>query len=199
MKRLVDVLAALVLLIAAAPLLLAAGATVFIASGRPVLFGHRRIGLNGVPFRCWKLRTMQVDAEHVLSTVPRLHELYVANGYKLPHAADPRLTRVGRVLRRTYIDELPQLVNVLNGTMSLIGPRPIVEQELSNYGEHGAELLRVRPGIIGEWTSRGRERPPYPERADLELDYIREHSLRRDVRILLRSVPVVLLGQTEDA
>ena len=199
MKRALDVIAALLLLIPAAPLLLVAGIAVIVTSGSPVLFGHRRIGRNGVPFRCWKLRTMQVDAEHVLTTVPRLHELYVANGYKLPHAADPRLTRIGRVLRRTYVDELPQLLNVLNGTMSLIGPRPIVEQELSNYGEHGAELLRVRPGIIGEWTSRGRERPPYPERAHVELDYIRQRSLRRDVRILLRAVPVILLGQTEDA
>jgi exopolysaccharide production protein ExoY len=198
-KRLLDVVAALLLLILAAPLLVGAAVGVFITSGRPVLFGHRRIGRNGVPFRCWKLRTMQTDAEHVLSTVPSLQELYVANGYKLPHAADPRLTSFGRVLRRTYVDELPQLVNVLNGTMSLIGPRPIVEQELSNYGEDGAELLRVRPGIIGEWTSRGRERPPYPERARLELTYIRERSLSRDVRILLRTVPVVLLGQTEDA
>lgn len=199
MKRPLDVVAATVLLVIAAPLLVVAGAAVLILCGRPVLFGHRRIGRRGVPFRCWKLRTMQVDAEEVLVTTPQLHERYVANGYKLPHTADPRLTRIGSFLRRTHIDELPQLVNVLNGTMSLVGPRPIVEDELRNYGERGAELLRVRPGITGEWTSRGRRRPPYPERADLELAYIREHSLRNDARILMRTLPVILHGQTEDA
>lgn len=199
MKRMLDVVLAAVLLVLALPLLLITASAVLITSGWPVLFGHRRIGRGGVPFRCWKLRTMQVDAEHVLSTRPHLREQYVANGYKLPHAVDPRLTRVGRFLRRTYLDELPQLVNVLNGTMSLVGPRPIVEDELRNYGERGSELLCVRPGIIGEWTSRGRARPPYPERADLELAYIREHSLRNDARILIRAVPVILLGQTEDA
>jgi exopolysaccharide production protein ExoY len=197
-KRVLDVPAALLLLALAAPLLLLAAAAVLVTSGRPVLFGHRRLGRHGTPFRCWKLRTMQIDAEQVLSTSPGLREQYVANGYKLPHAADPRLTRVGGFLRRTHIDELPQLVNVLNGTMSLVGPRPVVADELRNYGEYGAELLRVRPGIIGEWTSRGRARPPYPERAALELAYIRERSLTRDAHLLLRAVPVILRGQTED-
>lgn len=199
MKRALDVTAALLLLVLAAPLLLTGAVAVLITSGSPVLFGHRRLGRHGVPFRCWKLRTMQTDAELVLSTVPQLREQYVANGYKLPVAEDPRVTPLGRFLRRTHLDELPQLLNVLNGTMSLVGPRPVVEDELFNYGERGAELLRVRPGIIGEWTSRGRERPPYPERADVELTYVGRHSLRRDLGILLRSVPVILHGQAEDA
>lgn len=199
MKRGLDIVAAALLLVIAAPLLLAGAIAVLVTSGRPVLFGHRRLGRNGVPFRCWKLRTMQVDAEVVLVAVPQLHAQYVANGYKLPVAADPRVTPLGAFLRRTYLDELPQLVNVLNGTMSLVGPRPVVEEELRNYGEHGAELLRVRPGIVGEWTSRGRARPPYPERARVELAYIHDASLRNDLRILVRALPVILLGQTEDA
>jgi len=199
MRRTAEVVMALMALLLAAPLLAASAAAVLVTSGRPVFFGHRRIGRYGVPFRCWKLRTMQVDAEVVLRAVPELREQYVANGYKLPHTADPRLTPIGRALRRTHLDELPQLLNVLNGTMALVGPRPVVEEELSCYGDRGAELLRVRPGIIGEWTSRGRSRPPYPERADLELAYIRQRSLRHDLRIVWRTLPVLLDGQAEDA
>jgi exopolysaccharide production protein ExoY len=198
-RRAVDIAAALLLLVMCAPILLAGMIAVWIGSGRPVLFGHIRLGRNGRPFRCWKLRTMHPDAERALDDVPGLRARYVANGYKLPLRSDPRVTSVGRILRRTYIDELPQLFNVLGGTMSLIGPRPIVPSELSNYGRYGQELLRERPGIIGAWTSRGRARPPYPERARLELDYIRNRTLRRDLAILLRAFPVILRGQPEDA
>jgi exopolysaccharide production protein ExoY len=199
MKRAVDVVAALVLLVITAPLLAWAVAAVLVTSGRPVFFGHRRVGRYGVPFRCWKLRTMQPDAERVLHDAPMLRSRYVTNGYKLPLAEDPRVTRAGAFLRRTYLDELPQLFNVLNGTMSLVGPRPIVDEEVDNYGSSAAELLAARPGIFGAWAAEGRARPPYPERVHIELDYVRRPSLLRDLSILARSVPVVLLGQAPDA
>jgi serine/threonine-protein kinase len=111
--------------------------------------------------------------------------------------SDPRVTTVGRWLRRSYLDELPQLFNVLNGTMSLIGPRPIVPDELVHYGAAADELLHARPGMVGAWTSCGLRRPDYPERAQLELDYIRNRSPRRDLVILARTIPVVLRGQAE--
>lgn len=195
LHRLADLCGALMLLVFALPLLTVGALAVLIGSGRPVLFGHTRLGLGGKPFRCWKLRTMEVGAEARLEREPALKERYVGNGYKLPTDADPRVTPVGRWLRRSYLDEIPQLFNVLGGTMSLVGPRPIVREELDWYGADADELLSGKPGIFGEWASRGRRRPDYPERARLELDYIRYRTLWRDLRILTRSIPVVLRGQ----
>jgi lipopolysaccharide/colanic/teichoic acid biosynthesis glycosyltransferase len=194
-RRAADLIGATLLLVLALPLLMAGALAVLIGSGRPIFFGHRRIGKDGREFRCWKLRTMTAGAELWLAADPRLRERHASNGFKLPLRDDPRITRVGRWLRRTHIDELPQLANVLGGTMSLVGPRPIVERELAHYGEAAQELLSTRPGIFGAWTCRGRERPSYPERARLELAYVRTRTVRGDLAILLRSVPVVLRGQ----
>ena len=194
-RRVADLVGAVFLLLLTLPILLAGSVAVLIGSGRPVFFGHARVGRDGRPFRCWKLRTMTHGAEIWLAADERLRERHTSNGFKLPLHDDPRITRVGRWLRRTHVDELPQLLNVLGGSMSLVGPRPVVERELSHYGDAAAELLSTRPGIFGAWTSRGRRRPPYPERARLELAYIRTRSLRGDLGILLRSIPVVLHGQ----
>lgn len=141
---------------------------------------------------------MEVDAEDRLRDETDLKRDYLAGGFKLPTEQDPRVTRVGRLLRRTYLDELPQLFNVLAGSMSLIGPRPIISEELALYGEHADELLSVNPGIFGAWTSLGRNRPDYPQRVNVELDYVRGRSFRRDLAILLCSIPVVLQGQVDN-
>ena len=195
-RRAVDVLVAGSLLLLLSPILLL-GVVAVALSGRPIFFGHVRVGRGGQRFRCWKLRTMHVNAERQLDTNPELLELYLHNGFKIPSSNDPRITRVGQLLRRTYIDEVPQLFNVLNGTMSLVGPRPIVESELPRYGRSGHDLLLVKPGLFGAWTSLGRARPPYPQRALLELEYVRTRTLRRDLIIFLRSIPAVLAGQQE--
>jgi lipopolysaccharide/colanic/teichoic acid biosynthesis glycosyltransferase len=195
-RRALDVLVASVLLILVAPVLLV-GVAIVALNGRPIFFGHERMGRDGLRFRCWKLRTMHPNAEAALDAEPDLAELYLRNGFKIPAAADPRITPAGNWLRRTYIDELPQLFNVLNGTMSLIGPRPIIESELQRYGRGGDELLRVKPGLFGAWTSMGRDRPAYPERALLELEYVRTRSFARDLKIFLRAIPAVLAGQSE--
>lgn len=199
MRRAFDVIGALVLLLLSLPLLAVAAVAVLVTSGRPVFFGHVRVGRNGALFRCWKLRTMSNGAERRLDETPDLHARYVANGYKLPVAHDPRVTWLGRWLRRSYIDELPQLFNVLAGTMSLVGPRPVVPDELTNYGSAAAELLTARPGIFGAWAVGGRARAPYPERVHVELEYVRTRTLAADLAILVRSIPVVLLGQAPDA
>jgi lipopolysaccharide/colanic/teichoic acid biosynthesis glycosyltransferase len=193
-RRAVDIMGAALLLVLTGPLLLG-GMLLVALTGRPIFFGHERIGRNGVRFRCWKLRTMHPDAERALDHHPELYELYVSNGFKIPAGRDPRITRMGRWLRVTYIDELPQLVNVLEGSMSLFGPRPVIEQELRQYRKRVDELLRVKPGLLGEWTSLGRKRPSYPERARLELDYVANRSFRRDLRILLRAIPNLVAGQ----
>jgi lipopolysaccharide/colanic/teichoic acid biosynthesis glycosyltransferase len=197
LRRAADVVGAVILLVLFAPFLLFAVIAVLVGSGRPVFFRQKRLGKDGQVFRCWKLRTMNVGAEHELEREPLLKLQYVANGFKLPNGKDPRITREGRWLRRTYLDEVPQLFNVLDGSMSLIGPRPIVPDELVHYGGEGDELLRTKPGIVGAWTSHGRRRPDYPERARVELEYVRNRSTRRDLAIMLRSIPVVLRGQDD--
>lgn len=195
LRRAADVAGSILLLVVFAPFLLLAVVAIFISSGRPVFFRQQRLGKDGEVFRCWKLRTMKVGAESDLEREPLLKLQYVANGFKLPNGKDPRITREGRWLRRTYLDEVPQLFNVMGGSMSLIGPRPIVPAELIHYGPAAGELLKTKPGIVGAWTSHGRRRPDYPERARLELEYVRNRSTRRDLAIVLRSIPVVLRGQ----
>lgn len=194
-KRVFDVTVALFLVIVMLPVLATVAAVVWMGSGRPVFFGHRRLGRDGRLFRCWKFRTMTVDAERRLDRDPHLKAQHRTNGFKLPNGDDPRVTRVGRWLRRSYVDELPQLFNVLNGTMSLVGPRPIVPEELECFGPQAHELLAIKPGIIGAWTALGGDRPDYPERAGLELAYVRAHTWAWDLAILVRSVPVVLRGE----
>ena len=194
-----DLAGALLLLLAAWPLVVGGMAVVFAAGGRPLFFGHVRVRRGGKLFRCWKLRTMRSDAEERLSVDPDLRQRYVRNGFKLRSAEDPRLIPSGRWLRRFYVDEVPQLWNVLRGDMSLVGPRPVVPSELELFGVHAARMLRHRPGLFGEWTSRGRRRPPYPERVRVEMEYVNDPSLNRSLRILARSFATVLRGQDEDA
>jgi len=193
----VDVVGALTLLILSLPLLLLGVVLVALTKGRPIFFGHERVGMGGTTFRCWKLRTMKVDAEKALDRDPALMQRYKANGFKLPNGSDPRISPVGRLLRRTYIDEIPQLVNVLRGDMSLVGPRPVVPAELALFADGAKLLLQVKPGVFGAWNSLGRSRPPYPERALLEMEYVRGRSWVSDARILGKSVLAVLQGQGE--
>jgi exopolysaccharide production protein ExoY len=197
-RRLVDVVGALALLGLCMPLLLLGMLVVLVGGGRPLFFGHLRLGRNGRPFRCWKLRTMVPEAEKELDRRPDLRSRHRANGFKLSNGNDPRLIRGGRLLRRTYVDEIPQLFNVLGGSMSLVGPRPIVPAELELFGPDHARLLDLKPGVFGAWNSLGRKRPPYPERAEVELAYVRTRRWSDDLRILGRSVVAVLQGQGDE-
>ena len=137
---------------------------------------------------------MRSDAEDLLRSQPDLYELYLANDFKLPEGLDPRITRSGRFLRKTSLDELPQLWNVLKGDMSLVGPRPIVPDELVHYDGVSSLLLSLRPGMTGKWTVGGRSSVAYPKRADMELEYIRNWSVLGDLEILLRTGRVVWKG-----
>jgi exopolysaccharide production protein ExoY len=196
--RIFDVVLASLVLILALPFLIASTVAVRLTSKGPVLFTHERCGWHGVPFNCLKFRTMVVDAENWLMRDPNLRMMYKENGFKLQSGQDPRITKVGRILRRSHFDELPQLLNVIKGDMSLVGPRPIVEEELEWYGSHRAEYLSVRPGVFGSWTSDGRQRADYPARTLVELEYIRDTFWLKDILILLKHIPVLLVGQTED-
>ncbi len=195
MNRLLDVAGAAALLMLSAPVMLVAALVVKLSSPGPVFFAHWRCGKDHEPFKCFKFRTMVRDAEQWLESDEKLRQAHRRNGFKLATVWDPRVTPVGRFLRTTHLDELPQLWNVLRGEMSLVGPRPIVGEELKEYGERADELLSVRPGIFGEWTAMGSDRPPYPGRVEVELSYIEAPSVSRYLSVLCRNLPVLIQGQ----
>ena len=189
-KRALDLLGVLILLLAATPLLVAVALLVRLETPGPTLFKHRRLGRHGRLFWCLKFRTMYVDAEARLSRDPELRQRFEER-YKLDQ--DPRVTPLGHFLRRTSLDELPQFFNVLMGEMSLIGPRPIVPPEIEKYGEYGAELLTVTPGLGGLWQASGRSSITYEERVALDMAYIDHRSLVLDGWLLWQTAVAVLV------
>jgi exopolysaccharide production protein ExoY len=191
-KRALD----LVVVLAVLPVVLAVMGLVVVlirlTSRGPAFFSHERIGLHGKRFRMYKFRTMHRDAESDLQNDRALWEAYVRNGYKVPAELDRRVTRIGRLLRRSSLDELPQVLNVISGSMSLVGPRPIVPDELANYGADSYVYLSVRPGITGAWQVNGRSCVAYPERIEFDRDYAESWTFWRDVSILARTPLAVL-------
>lgn len=162
---------------------------IWLDSGRPIFYRQRRLGRGGATFMIIKFRTMVADAEQRLARDRELRAQFL-DAYKLRD--DPRITRVGRWLRAWSLDELPQLLNVLTGEMTLVGPRPIVEEELSKYGPCADRLLSVRPGLTGLWQALRHEELDYPRRVSLDMEYISRRSLAFDLGILLRTMPSVL-------
>jgi exopolysaccharide production protein ExoY len=192
-KRAADFVLSMLLLIVLSPLLGAIALAVRLTSPGAVLFRQKRLGLEGEPFTLFKFRTMRADAEQVLRETPSLHEKYLKNNFKLPGGEDPRVTPLGRFLRATSLDELPQLLNVLIGEMSLVGPRPIVPNEAVEYGDSATLFMSAKPGMTGHWQVSGRsEIAEYGKRVELDLEYIRDQSLSKDFEILIRTVPAVL-------
>jgi lipopolysaccharide/colanic/teichoic acid biosynthesis glycosyltransferase len=189
----IDIVIATIALVIVAPLMIAISIAICVQSRGAPLFAQERVGRGGRGFRCWKFRSMYRDAEDILAHDPQLHARYVANDFKLNCEDDPRVTTIGRVLRTTSLDELPQLFNVLRGQMSLVGPRPVVPREVDHcYGPWAGEYLAVRPGLTGPWQVSGRNDIRYPERAVLDAHYVSTWTLRRDLAILVRT-PMVLI------
>lgn len=191
-KRGLDILISGLALILLSPLLLIVAAAVRFNMGGPVIFGHMRIGHNGRIFRCFKFRTMIVGADEALSKYleinPEAKKEWL-DTQKLKH--DPRITPLGRLLRKMSIDELPQLVNILRGDMSCVGPRPIVSAELERYGVSARDYLTTRPGLTGAWQVSGRTLLGYEDRVALDVDYVRHWSIWKDLLILVRTIPAV--------
>jgi exopolysaccharide production protein ExoY len=192
-KRAVDFSAALVFLVLFSPLLSGTALLLFLTQGRPILFKHPRIGRNGEAFNCFKFRTMVSGArnvleDHLAANSVAQHEWEAAQKLK----DDPRITPLGRIMRKSSLDELPQFLNVLRGEMSLVGPRPIVSSEMRFYGSHIGLYHRVRPGITGLWQVSGRSNTSYTRRVELDVDYIQNWSLGRDIVILIKTIPAVL-------
>ena len=161
-----------------------------------IFFTQYRVGLKGKKFKIIKFSSMVENAEEVLAANKALYEKYINNSYKLPPNEDPRLTNIGDFRRKTSIDEIPQFINLMLGDMSLIGPRPILENELEEYSkEEQPVLLSVRPGITGMWQVSGRSEVYYPERCEMELYYPRNQSFLLDVKIFFLTIKKVLSGE----
>jgi lipopolysaccharide/colanic/teichoic acid biosynthesis glycosyltransferase len=193
--RLLDVTGALIGLVLAAPILAVAAVAVRGSSRGPVFFSQDRVGRDGRSFRCYKLRTMRSDAEsqlaHLLDRQEYIEQWRRAR--KLDH--DPRVTRVGRLLRSTDLDELPQLWNVLRGDMSLVGPRPVPDDEAEWYGSDLATVLSVRPGMTGMWQVGGRHQVSYEERIALDVRYVQRRGVSTNVRLVVRTVALIVSGR----
>ncbi|SCM83617.1 Undecaprenyl-phosphate galactose phosphotransferase [uncultured Sporomusa sp.] len=193
LKQLFDILATLLGGFFAIPLLFVIALLIYFDSPGSVIFSHKRIGKNGVPFDCYKFRTMVCNAQEVLAA-------YLADNaaakeewerdFKLKN--DPRVTRIGKFLRKTSLDELPQLINVLRGEMSLVGPRPIVKDEIDKYGEYIHDYYLVRPGLTGLWQVSGRNDIDYDSRVQMDSWYVRNWSVSLDIVMLLKTVKVVI-------
>ena len=195
LKSIIDVTAAAILLVLSSPVFLLV-ALMNIGSEGPVFFAHRRIGIGGKPFYCLKFRTMVTNGDRVLKEVLERDPEAAAEWHatqKLKN--DPRVTPIGKILRKTSLDELPQLINVLLRQMSLVGPRPIVESEVRFYGEDIAHYYHTRPGVTGLWQVSGRSNTTYTRRVQLDVWYVNNWTVWLDIAVLLKTLPAVL-GRT---
>lgn len=191
-KRAVDVILASLFLCVFSLLMLVTALAVRVTSPGPVLFRQTRMGRNGRVFRMCKFRTMCVDAEDRLELDAELKAKYLFSDHKIPCHEDPRVTRLGRLLRRSSIDELPQLLNVLAGHMSVVGPRPVRVDEVLVYGERRFAYDALRPGMTGLWQVKGRDSIKFPERAELDVQYWQGCAPALDCRILAKTPAAVL-------
>ena len=196
-KRAMDIAIASLALVLVCPLMLMLVVLVHLSMGGPAFFAHRRVGRNGKVFRCYKFRTMVTNGDEVL-------QQYLAAN---PHAAvewamarklqnDPRVTALGRLLRKSSLDELPQLINILRGEMSCVGPRPVTLDELERYGAHAPDYLSTRPGLTGLWQVSGRSSLSYEDRVALDSTYVRNWSLWLDIVLMLKTIPAVINAKT---
>lgn len=185
-KRVIDVIFASIALILLSPVFAIIAIAIKIDSKGPVFFAHKRIGKNGNIIKLYKFRSMVINAEELIKLfTPEQMKEYKAN-YKLTN--DPRITKVGKFLRKTSLDELPQLINIINGDLSIIGPRPVVADELEKYGVNKDKFLSVTPGLTGYWAANGRSNTTYEQRMEMELYYIDNLSLKMDIKVFFKTI-----------
>ncbi|WP_170386620.1 sugar transferase [Ruegeria atlantica] len=192
-KRVFDIVLAILLLPAVIPVVLVLWCLVR-QDGGPGFFGHTRVGKDAKPFKCWKIRSMVVDAESRLQSYLDAHPEAAAEwdrDHKLIH--DPRINQLGRLLRETSLDELPQIWNVLKGEMSFVGPRPVVATELVKYGSSASAYLVQKPGITGLWQVSGRNEVTYGERVAMDVDYLTQRNFVMDLKIIVRTFHILVL------
>jgi len=193
LKRCLDLVGGIIGLVLSIPIFCIAAVAIKLDSPGPVFYSHERAGINGKPFRFYKLRSMVVDADRQAAEVLVKQSHIQGAAYKVQN--DPRITRVGRFLRRWSLDELPQFLNVIKGEMSLVGPRPDEIWVVAQYSEQERKRLGVKPGLTGPMQISGRGDLNMEQRLALEMDYIQNYSFRKDLEIILKSVRVVLSGK----
>jgi Undecaprenyl-phosphate galactose phosphotransferase WbaP len=199
-KRLFDIVFSLAVLILFAPVYLLLAVLILSSSPGPVFYVQERVGTNRKLFNCLKFRTMVQNADEVLVQImekhPHIRQEFEDN-FKLKH--DPRITWIGKLLRVTSLDEFPQFWNVLKGDMSVVGPRPLVEEELPKYGRYMDKILTIRPGITGLWQVSGRNDIPYPRRVQIDLYYVNAKNFWMDLWIIIKTVGVVIFPNNNGA
>lgn len=189
-KRFMDVILATIALVVLSPIFLIIAIAIKIESKGPVFFKHTRIGKNGKIIKLYKFRSMVINAEELIkSFTPEQMKEYKEN-YKLTN--DPRITKIGKFLRKTSLDKLPQLLNIIKGDLSIIGPRPVVTDELEKYGANTEKFLSVTPGLTGYWAANGRSCTTYEQRMQMELYYIDNLSLKMDVKVFFKTIEAVI-------
>ena len=191
-KRVLDVVASAILLVLLMPVFFAVAVAIRLEDPGPILFKQKRVGRWGTLFTMWKFRSMYTDAEERKKELMAQNEMEGGVIFKMKD--DPRVTKVGRIIRKTSIDELPQLWNVLKGDMSLVGPRPPVPQEVDEYSLSDRRRLEVIPGITCIWQVSGRSDIPFDQQVELDVQYIQSQSFWSDIKILLKTVPALLFG-----
>ncbi len=193
LKKIFDLLFSSIFLICSLPLFLIISFFIKLSSRGPIFFAQERIGKNNIPFKCIKFRTMYPEANDILENI-LLKDDKLKREFEATHKLknDPRITTIGKLLRKTSLDELPQFFNVLRGEMSIVGPRPIVEAEINKYAENFKKVSSIKPGITGLWQVSGRNNLTYKRRVMLDLIYVENYNLLMDLRILLRTFGVIL-------
>jgi len=192
-KTLLDFLFSIFFLIASLPFFIIISILIKLSSRGPIFFLQERIGKNNIPFKCIKFRTMHPEAKDILENLLIKDEklkIEFEQTHKIKN--DPRITTIGKLLRKTSLDELPQFINVLKNEMSIVGPRPIVNKEKNKYGKNFKKVLSVKPGITGLWQVSGRNNLTYKTRIKLDLNYVDNHNFLMDIRILIRTIGVIL-------
>lgn len=192
-KRGIDIIIASIGLVISLPIFVIVGIIIKLDSKGPVFFKHKRIGKYGKNIGIYKFRTMIDKAEDAMKDFTEEQKREFRENFKLEN--DPRVTKVGKILRKTSLDEVPQLINILKGEMSIIGPRPVIATELEKYGENKSKFLSVAPGLTGYWAANGRSDVSYDERIAMELYYVDNRSLLLDIKIFLKTVISVLKGR----
>lgn len=193
LKVFIDIFGSMILLILLSPVFLLTAIAIYITDPGPIFYVANRVGLNGAYFGFIKFRSMYVDADKHKDELLDQNESEGGVIFKMKN--DPRVSKVGRFIRRFSIDELPQLINVLKGDMSLVGPRPPLPREVSEYTLEDRKRLHVKPGITGLWQIKGRSDIPFQQQVQLDLQYIRSQGLKNDLIILLKTIPAVISGK----
>lgn len=189
-KRVIDIIISFIGLIILAPVFLIIAVIIKIDSKGPVFFVHKRIGKDGKEIGIYKFRTMVNNAEDLIKHFTEEQKKEFRESYKLQH--DPRVTKIGDFLRKTSLDELPQVLNILKGDLSIIGPRPVIEEELEKYGKNREKFVSVKPGLTGYWAANGRSDTTYAERVQMELYYIDNISLKLDIQVFFKTIVAVI-------